>query len=670
MDRSLAPARASLPSADERAPMTLAVAEDRKGIAVRLASALVTAAILTAGTASANHGLAASAAPAAERLFARPAMDAVMTFNLRVDVDEGDRAWEVRRPLVVREIEEYQPLFLGTQEGLRHQLEDLRRDLPGYAYVGVDRRGGTEDEYSALFYDSRRARLVEGGSFWLSTTPQVAGSLLPGAGEPRMASWGRFRVSGGLRDVYVFNTHLALAPSIQARQAEILVDGINKIVPSGAQALVMGDLNAGRDSVVMQTFAEDGFTDSWSIAANSSGPGFSFHNWLGVEAGQEAKLIDWILLRPAPGPRTSRSLLAAILAPVHQQPLVSDHFPVVLTSLGEPKLAMSAVAADTSTINANAPLTVSATVRNIGRRGVAPLRLTVDGTVEQTRWLALDEGEQRTIEFTVRLRRPGMRRLSVDGSQLTPITVLPVPATLRFTDFQAPAYAAEGEAVTLAASVSNIGSSPGVAQAGLSVDGSEIATEKIAVAGGETREISFTHAFDRPGVYQLSVGGLTREVVVLRPLSHEWRFRRGDDPSWASASSGDGDWERVAVPEAWERTSNYTADHSFGWYRTSVVVPAEWRGRPVRFVLGKIDDVDQSFVNGAPIGQTGRLPTDLDGFESKWMEVRSYDVPPERIAYGAANSIAIRVYDETGGGGLYGGPVGILPLDLPAVPAQ
>lgn len=654
--------------------MTLAAAEERESIAVHFGLALFTAAMLAAGAASASHALPASAAPApvpaAEGLFGRSAMDAIMTFNLRVDVDKGDRAWAVRRPLVVREIEEYQPLFLGTQEGLRHQVEGLRRDLPGYAYIGVDRRGGTEDEYTALFYDTRRARLLEGGSFWLSTSPGVAGSLLSGAGEPRMASWGRFRIVGAAGDIYVFNTHLALAPSIQARQAEILVDQINKIVPSGAQTVVMGDLNAVRDSVVMQTFAQAGFADSWSIAGSSSGPGFSFHNWLGVEASQEAKLIDWILLRPAPGLRTSRSLFAAILTPLPGQPVVSDHFPVVLTSLGDPELAISAVAVDTSTIKANAPLTVSATVRNNGSRGAAPVRLAVDGTVAQTHWVALDEGEQRAVEFTVGLRQPGMRRLSVEGYQLTPITVLPVPATLRFTDFEAPAYAPEGEAVTLTASVTNIGSSPGVAQARLTADGSDIATEAIAVPGGQMRKLSFTKRFENPGIYRLSVGGLTREIVVLRPLSHEWRFRRGDNANWASATSGDNDWEQVTLPGAWERTSDYMADRSFGWYRTSVVVPAAWRGRPVRFILGKIDDVDQSFLNGAPIGQTGRLPTDVDGFETKWMEVRSYDVPAEQIAYGAANSIAIRVYDETGGGGLYAGPLGILPLDLPSVPAQ
>lgn len=654
--------------------MTLAAAEERESIAVHFGLALFAAAILAAGAASASHALPVSAAPApvpaAEGLFGRSAMDAIMTFNLRVDVDKGDRAWAVRRPLVVREIEEYQPLFLGTQEGLRHQVEDLRRDLPGYAYIGVDRRGGTEDEYTALFYDTRRARLLEGGSFWLSTSPRVAGSLLPGAGEPRMASWGRFRIVGAAGDIYIFNTHLALAPSIQARQAEILLDQINKIVPSGAQTVVMGDLNAVRDSVVMQTFAQAGFADSWSIAGSSSGPEFSFHNWLGVEAGQEAKLIDWIMLRPAPGPRTSRSLLAAIPTPLPGHPVISDHFPVVLTSLGDPEFAISAVAADTSTIKANAPLTVSATVRNNGSRGAAPVRLAVDGTVAQTRWLALDEGEQRAVEFTVGLRQPGMRRLSVEGYQLTPITVLPVPATLRFTDFEAPAHAPEGESVTLTASVSNIGSSPGVAQATLTADGSEIATEAIAVPGGEMRKLSFTKRFENPGVYRLSVGGLTREIAVLRPLSHEWRFRRGDNANWASATSADSDWEQVTLPGAWERTSDYTADRSFGWYRTSVVVPAAWRGRPVRFILGKIDDVDQSFLNGALIGQTGRFPTDVEGFETKWMEVRSYDVPAERVVFGAANSIAIRVYDETGGGGLYAGPIGILPLDLSAVPAQ
>ena len=36
---------------------------------------------------------------------------------------------------------------------------------------------------------------------------------------------------------------------------------------------------------------------------------------------------------------------------------------------------------------------------------------------------------------------------------------------------------------------------------------------------------------------------------------------------------------------------------------------------------------------------------------------RAYLIPPEMVQWGKKNTIAVRVYDAGGGGGLYGGPV-------------
>ena len=70
--------------------------------------------------------------------------------------------------------------------------------------------------------------------------------------------------------------------------------------------------------------------------------------------------------------------------------------------------------------------------------------------------------------------------------------------------------------------------------------------------------------------------------------------------------------------------------------------------------LGKIDDSDVTYFNGHEVGSTGKMPPDYSG---AWDVPRAYIIPPEIVQWGKKNTIAVRVYDAGGGGGLYGGPV-------------
>jgi len=71
--------------------------------------------------------------------------------------------------------------------------------------------------------------------------------------------------------------------------------------------------------------------------------------------------------------------------------------------------------------------------------------------------------------------------------------------------------------------------------------------------------------------------------------------------------------------------------------------------------LGKVDDVDRSFFNGKSIGGRGTLP---DHFKTAYQEERLYKVDADDVHFGGDNVIAIRVYNDTGTGGLCAGPLG------------
>ena len=82
-----------------------------------------------------------------------------------------------RKDRAANAIRFYDVDILGTQEVLHNQLEDLKQRLPEYGVIGVGREDGKEKgEYSALWYKKDRFNLLDSGYFWLSETPEVAGS--------------------------------------------------------------------------------------------------------------------------------------------------------------------------------------------------------------------------------------------------------------------------------------------------------------------------------------------------------------------------------------------------------------------------------------------------------------------------------------------------------------
>lgn len=130
----------------------------------------------------------------------------------------------------------------------------------------------------------------------------------------------------------------------------------------------------------------------------------------------------------------------------------------------------------------------------------------------------------------------------------------------------------------------------------------------------------------------------------------QWRFQPGDDPTWKEPGLDDEAWQTVRLPATWEAHSNYTADNVYGWYRRHLEIPAAWRGREVLLLLGKIDDVDETFVNGVKVGGMGSFPPT---FRTAWDKVRRYRVPAGLLKGGGLDVVAVRCFDAQYSGGLY-----------------
>ena len=98
-----------------------------------------------------------------------------MTYNIRFDnPDDGENAWDLRKAGLVDQLKFYEPDLFGIQEGEVQQVRYIAGALPEFAWVGVGREDGKSGgEFSAIFYDTRRLKVLDEGTFWLSATPAV-----------------------------------------------------------------------------------------------------------------------------------------------------------------------------------------------------------------------------------------------------------------------------------------------------------------------------------------------------------------------------------------------------------------------------------------------------------------------------------------------------------------
>jgi alpha-galactosidase len=139
----------------------------------------------------------------------------------------------------------------------------------------------------------------------------------------------------------------------------------------------------------------------------------------------------------------------------------------------------------------------------------------------------------------------------------------------------------------------------------------------------------------------------------------EARFTTGDDPAWRLPEFDDSGWRQVSTAQGYEQQGFKNYD-GYSWYRLHVQLPtsfrrsAGWQER-LRIFLSAIDDVDETYLNGVQIGHTGRMPGDPLGYDTKWQAEREYfvDLSTDLVRWDRDNIIAVRVFDGSGGGGIY-----------------
>ena len=136
------------------------------------------------------------------------------------------------------------------------------------------------------------------------------------------------------------------------------------------------------------------------------------------------------------------------------------------------------------------------------------------------------------------------------------------------------------------------------------------------------------------------------KIIDLRNNKSDlkWENLSFDDENCSDINFDDKNWREINLPKGWEATEVGNVDGAI-WFRKKISIPESWKNQELMLNLGPIDDMDRTFINGKFVGGYER-----DGF---WQKERSYVVSKE-LTQENELTIAIRVIDNQGGGGLYG----------------
>jgi endonuclease/exonuclease/phosphatase family metal-dependent hydrolase len=261
----------------------------------------------------------------------------VMSFNVRyAAANDGENSWDRRRDLACDVVRRHGPDLVGLQEALRSQIDDLRAALPEYGEIGVAREDGkTKGEYSAILYRKDRFDVDESGTFWLSDTPEVPGSITWGNACTRVCTWARLLPKSSGKPFYMFNTHLDHISQLSREKGIALIMSRLSSRKHPDPVVLTGDFNSGENNAVVRylegerrlEIVNNGMSqnpeplvDTFRLLHKDASDVGTAH---GFKGGRTGNKIDYIFVPPG-----TEVLQAEILHDSQDNRYPSDHFPI------------------------------------------------------------------------------------------------------------------------------------------------------------------------------------------------------------------------------------------------------------------------------------------------------------------------------------------------------
>lgn len=245
----------------------------------------------------------------------------VMSYNIRLNTaSDGVNAWPNRKDNIKALVKFYDTDILCVQEALPEQFDALVENTD-FDVVGVGRDDGKrKGEFSAIYFNKNRFVKKDGGTFWLSLTPDVPSKGWDAALN-RICSWVKLFDKLNKKEFIVFNTHYDHI-GVQARieSAKLIKQKIQEIAPK-LPVVFTGDLNVIPETEAIATI-KSFLTDTKEISIEPPyGPTGTFNGFKWDSPLKDK--IDYIFVN-----KGFKVQKFAVLSDSKDQRYYSDHLPV------------------------------------------------------------------------------------------------------------------------------------------------------------------------------------------------------------------------------------------------------------------------------------------------------------------------------------------------------
>ncbi len=217
----------------------------------------------------------------------KPTQLRAMTFNVRCA-----EFTEERIGLVLLMIDKYSPDTFGVQEATGEWMETLKACFGDkYGCVGTGRNANGTGEATAVFYLKSKFELIEGGTKWLTETPDVAGSKIEGSNYTRIFSFAKLKIKATGKTFMYVNTHLdTSSDDVRSIQASYLLKFLESYRAEQIQCVLSGDFNCSNQSNTYLYITSNGMQDTLAVAKETE-PGPTYHAY-----GKTKSVIDHIFV--------------------------------------------------------------------------------------------------------------------------------------------------------------------------------------------------------------------------------------------------------------------------------------------------------------------------------------------------------------------------------------
>jgi hypothetical protein len=142
-------------------------------------------------------------------------------------------------------------------------------------------------------------------------------------------------------------------------------------------------------------------------------------------------------------------------------------------------------------------------------------------------------------------------------------------------------------------------------------------------------------------------------------LSKNWKFspdrdNTGTSEKWFTIDFDDSNWNKIDAGIKWEDQGYPDLDGN-AWYRKTVDIPNDWKGKDIWIKFGAVNDAYDLFVNGEQVSSFGAA-------NITFADKPSFTKVTDKIKCGEKNLITVKVNDWGNSGGLWRLPV-IITID-------